>query len=127
MFKLIILSTSLFVFDSNVLKVNNESKEVRNHLKVNYLKNTINDEPFTFYTEQVGNSKLLRVSFNGDEGNEGTLKIYNSQNVVVNESNFELIKSPFFASVEITNLPSGNYTLLLTTALGNHTSLLVIQ
>ena len=69
----------------------------------------------------------MRVSFNGNEGNEGTLKIYNSQNALVLESNFELIKSPFYASVDVTNLQAGDYSLVLSTAVDNHTSQLIIQ
>lgn len=71
--------------------------------------------------------KILRVSFNANEGSEGELKIYDSSNQMVSESNFELIKSPFYASVDITNLTAGNYVVKLTTNVGVHQSSLVLQ
>ncbi len=85
------------------------------------------DEPFTFYLENVGGQKLLRVSFNGNEGNDGTLTVFNAQNVQVIESNFELIKSPFYATVDVSNLQAGTYTIKLVTAEREHTSTITIQ
>lgn len=122
MFKLIILSSALLSYKNTEIRFKTKENQI---LQLN--NSQLDDEPFVFYTEQVGNYKLLRVSFNGNEGNEGTLKIYNSQNVLVLESNFELIKSPFFASVDLTNLQAGDYSLVLSTAVDNHTSQLVIQ
>jgi hypothetical protein len=71
--------------------------------------------------------RILHVSFNGDEGHEGTLKIYNISGILVKESNFELIKSPFYASVDITGLEKGNYKVELTTRKGNHSSNIEIK
>jgi hypothetical protein len=122
MFKLIILSSALISFKSTEIRIKTKENQI---FQLNNFQ--LNEAPFVFYIEQVGNSKLLRVSFNGNEGNEGTLKIYNSQNALVLESNFELIKSPFFASVDVTNLQAGDYSLVLSTAVDNHTSQLIIQ
>jgi len=124
MYKLIISVATIFIVNSVFATANFEKVQFSNHIISNACSD---DEPFVFYTEQVGNSKLLRVSFNGNEGNEGTLKIYDSNNILVIESNFELIKSPYFASVDVTNLSEGNYSLILTTATTSHTSQLVIQ
>lgn len=122
MFKLIILSSALISFKSTEIRIKTKENQI---FQLNNFQ--LNEAPFVFYIEQVGNSKLLRVSFNGNEGNEGTLKIYNSQNALVLESNFELIKSPFYASVDVTNLQAGDYSLVLSTAVDNHTSQLIIQ
>lgn len=72
-------------------------------------------------------NRILHVSFNGDEGHEGTLKIYNHSGNLVKESNFELIKSPFYASVDITGLEKGNYKVELTTSKGIHSSNIEIK
>ena len=102
---------------NNITK--NETVSVTNVLQPN--------NPFTYYLEILDGQKLLRVSFNANEGNDGTLKVYNAQNTLVTESNFELIKSPFYATVDLTALSSGTYTLKLTTAQGEYVSTLTIQ
>ncbi len=85
------------------------------------------DNPLAFYVENVANQKLLRVSFNANEGTDGTLYIYDSNNQVVNESSFELIKSPFYATVDVTSIAAGTYTLKLITATGTHTGTLTLN
>lgn len=75
----------------------------------------------------VESKKLLRISFNGNEGTDGELKIYNIQNKLVSTSNFELIKSPYYATVDITSLESGSYSVVLITNKGSHNSTLQIK
>ena len=75
----------------------------------------------------VDSKKLLRVSFNGNEGTDGELKIYDEKNVLVTSSNFELIKSPFYATVDVTALSTGTYLVVLVTNSGSHKSNLQIK
>ncbi len=77
--------------------------------------------------ELVDGKRLLRVSFNGNEGSDGTLKIYDDSKKLVIESNFELIKYPYYATVDITNLAFGKYTASLITKQNIHTSVLTIN
>ena len=74
------------------------------------------------------NSKrILRVSFNGNEGSEGSLKMISLSNKVLKEANFELIKYPYYASVDITDLPAATYKVELATKKGIHTSFLIVK
>jgi hypothetical protein len=74
-----------------------------------------------------GSKKILRISFNGNEGTDGTLKIYNPASLLLKESNFELIKYPYYASLDIGDLQTGTYKVTLTTRKSIHTSLLNIK
>jgi hypothetical protein len=71
--------------------------------------------------------RLLRVSFNGSEGSEGDLKIFNPAHEVNAEFNFELIKYPNYATVDLTDLTPGNYLVELSTKIAVHTATLSIQ
>ena len=71
--------------------------------------------------------RLLKISFNGSEGNDGTMKILDINNNVLIESNFELIKSPYYATVNISFLSVGSYQVLLETNSQVHTATLVVQ
>ncbi|MEN9323159.1 MAG: hypothetical protein RIT03_98 [Bacteroidota bacterium] len=70
--------------------------------------------------ELVDSKKILRVSFNGNEGVDAEMNFYNTKNERVLTANFELIKSPYYASVDVTNLPTGTYTVHLNTQSGKH-------
>lgn len=85
------------------------------------------DDDFVLILETIGSKRILKVSFNGNEGNEGELKIYNNSNEKVLESNFELIKTPFYASVDVTNLPVGSYIAKLSTNKAVHQNNLIIN
>ncbi len=85
------------------------------------------DELLVLNLESVDSRKLLRISFNGNEGTDGELKIYDDKNTLVTTSNFELIKSPYYATVDVTSLPNGNYSVVLTTKSGNHNSSLQLK
>lgn len=100
-----------------------------NEIKTSAISKTLTptDDHFVFYVENVESQKLLRVSFNGNEGTDGTLFIYDANNNVVSESNFELIKSPFYATVDLTSIAAGNYSLKLVTATGTHTGTLTLN
>lgn len=82
----------------------------------------LTDNLLVLNIESVDSRKLLRISFNGNEGTDGELKIYDANNTLVNTSNFELIKSPYYATVDVTSLPLGSYSVVLTTKSGNHNS-----
>ena len=88
---------------------------------------TVNDEVLILRIEIVNGKKLLRVSFNANEGNEGKLKITTSAGKEVLSAGFELIKFPYYATVDITGLPAGSYTAFLSTQLAVHSNQLVIE
>ena len=71
--------------------------------------------------------RLLRVSLNSYEGTEGELRIYNAANEQKGEFYFELIKYPHYATVDITDLVPGNYTVKLTTKIAAHTAVITVQ
>ena len=64
----------------------------------------------------------VHVSFNGNEGANGTLKIYNASNQLVSEFAINLVSSPGFATINLNEWSSGIYSVELTTASGVHTS-----
>jgi hypothetical protein len=108
------------------------ANELNHPKRINFTKTTQTiqskiDNGLVLKIEIVDSKRLLRVSFNGSEGPEGELKLYNSTNEMVIESNFELIKSPFYATVDISSLPAGTYTAKLTTGIAIHSSSLIVQ
>lgn len=70
---------------------------------------------------------LVRVSFQGDEGNNGTLKFLNSSNRVVYEVGIELIKLPYYTTIDVTDFYRGSYSVVLTTEKTIHTTSLIIK
>lgn len=85
-----------------------------------------NDTLLVLNIEMHYGARVLRVSFNGNEGTDGTLQI-KQNNTVVKTASFELIKQPFYASVDISNLAIGTYQVVLTTATGTHSSSILID
>jgi len=79
----------------------------------------------TIVTE--GSKKILHISFNNNEGTDGTLKLYNESHMLIKESNFELIKYPYYASVDISEFLPGEYIAELTTREGVHISILKVE
>ena len=64
----------------------------------------------------------LQISFNGNEGATGTLKIYNSSNQLINQFNVNLVSSPNFSNISLAEWAAGTYSVELTTSSGVHTS-----
>lgn len=88
--------------------------------------NNTNDTLLVLNIEMQYGARVLLVSFNGNEGTDGTLQI-KQNTTVVKTASFELIKQPFYASVDISNLAVGTYQVILTTATGTHTSSILID
>ena len=128
-----ILSIALIAITLLLFSTNNAFAVIMHNPKQSNLAGTkklpvfIVDDALVLKIEIVDAKRLLRVSFNGSEGPEGELKLYNASNEMVIESNFELIKSPFYATVDINTLAVGTYTAKLTTGSSVHTSTLIIQ
>jgi hypothetical protein len=78
-------------------------------------------------TQNIESRRLLRISFNGNEGTNGYFELYNYNNDLVKQSKFELIKFPFYASVDVTDLEAGTYAVRLTTSDQIHYTNLVIE
>jgi protein-S-isoprenylcysteine O-methyltransferase Ste14 len=87
---------------------------------------TTNDTLLVLNIETHYGARVLCVSFNGNEGTEGTLQI-KQNDVVLKTAHFELIKHPYYASVDISNLGTGSYDVTLTTSAGIHSSTIIIQ
>lgn len=126
--KLIVFMSMLFVL--LFIKASaNEFIAVPSQIKIKTIENSLlfEDNLLLLHLDIVDSGKLLRVSFNGNEGADGELKIYDEKKELVSLSNFELIKTPFYATVDVTSLPSGSYSVVLSTKLGSHTSTLQIK
>ena len=67
------------------------------------------------------------ISFNGNEGTTGTVKIFNANNQLVNAFEINLIPSPNFSIINLNEYAAGVYSFELTTGSGVHTSHLTIQ
>ena len=127
--KLTLVFMGMF-FAFSFMKANaNELISVFTQKQMKAIKNSLlpKDDLLVLNIESVDSRKLLRISFNGNEGTDGELKIYNDKNILVTTSNFELIKSPFYATVDVTSLPLGSYSVVLTTKSGNHNSSLQLK
>jgi hypothetical protein len=112
----------LFFFNTSTASQNEALvKEERvQSIKVN------NDSLLVLNIETHYGAKVLCVSFNGNEGVDGTLQIKQGA-TVFKTAHFELIKQPYYASVDISNLAIGTYEVTLTTASRIHTSAIIIQ
>ena len=64
----------------------------------------------------------LHISFNGNEGTNGVLKISNSSSQLVNQFEISLINSPNFFNLNLPEWSSGTYLVELTTSSGVHVS-----
>jgi len=113
---LLLLSNNLF------------AHQISNPIQNNILQTPVstNDTLLVLNIEMHYGARVLRVSFNGNEGTDGTLQI-KQNNAVVKAASFELIKQPFYASVDISNLAAGTYQVTLTTATGTHSSSILID
>ncbi len=86
------------------------------------------DSTLIMNVEKVENKNILRVSFNSNkEGNEGKFKIFDEKGNLLIQSNFELIPSPYYASVDISSLSAGNYKATLETEVRTINSTLTVK
>ncbi len=86
------------------------------------------DSTLILNIEKVENKNILRVSFNSNkEGNEGNFKIFDEKGKLRIQSNFELIPSPYYASVDISSLSAGNYKVTLETEVRTINSTLTVK
>ena len=111
-----------------LLSNNSFAHQVSVPIQNNMLQTSIstNDTLLVLNIEMQYGARVLLVSFNGNEGTDGTLQI-KQNTTVVKTASFELIKQPFYASVDISNLTVGTYQVILTTATGTHTSSILID
>ena len=114
----------LLLLLSNNLFAHQVSKPNQNNLLQTPV--STNDTLLVLNIEMQYGARVLKVSFNGNEGTDGTLQI-KLNSTVVKAASFELIKQPFYASVDISNLAAGTYQVLLTTATGTHSSSILID
>jgi hypothetical protein len=116
--------TLLLLFLSN----HSFANQISSSNQGNFLQTPIatNDTLLVLNIEMHYGARVLRVSFNGNEGTDGALQI-KQNNAVVKAANFELIKQPFYASVDISSLALGTYQVVLTTATGTHSSSILID
>ncbi len=114
----------LLLLLSNNLFAHQVSKPNQNNLLQTPV--STNDTLLVLNIEMQYGARVLKVSFNGNEGTDGTLQI-KLNSTVVKAASFELIKQPFYASVDISNLAAGTYQVILTTATGTHNSSILID
>jgi phenolic acid decarboxylase len=114
----------LLLFLSNNSFAHRISSPIQNNLLQTPV--STNDTLLVLNIEMQYGARVLKVSFNGNEGTDGTLQI-KLNNTVVKAASFELIKQPFYASVDISNLAAGTYQVVLTTAIGTHSSSILID
>ena len=71
--------------------------------------------------------KVVHVSFQGDEGAIGKLQIVNSLQQIIYDIDIELIKLPYYTTINIVEFLPGTYSVLLTTEKKKHSSILNIE
>jgi hypothetical protein len=87
----------------------------------------VSDNPLTVSLVKQDSEIALRISFSGNEGTTGTVKIYNSQNQFVNSFPVELKNLPNYYSVNLNEFADGVYQIHLVTSVGVHTTQITIQ
>ena len=76
---------------------------------------------------KLSSSKMnAQVSFNGNEGTTGKMKIYNSSHQLVIQFTIDLKHAPLFTKINLNEFAPGTYTFELTTSMGVHTSTILI-
>ena len=83
----------------------------------------VSDDPNLVLNATKDGSRVnLQVSFNGNEGTTGTLKILNGSNELLREFQINLKQSPNNESINLSEYDSGTYTCILVTSSGTHIS-----
>ena len=83
----------------------------------------VSDDPNLVLNATKDGSRVnLQVSFNGNEGITGTLKILNGSNELLREFQINLKQSPNNESINLSEYDSGTYTCILVTSSGTHIS-----
>lgn len=85
------------------------------------------DSDIVLNLEHMFNKKLLQVSLNVDQEGDGRLKIFNLDGKSLISANIELIKYPYYATVDVTSLNSGTYVAIVMTTKGIHSTTLIIE
>ncbi len=85
------------------------------------------DSDIVLNLEHMFNKKLLQVSLNVQEEGDGRLKIFNLDGKALISANIELIKYPYYATVDVTSLTSGTYVAIVMTTKGIHSTNLIIE
>ena len=80
------------------------------------------DENFVVVFSHTENRAEAHVSFNGNEGTTGTVKIKNANNELVNKFEIGLVHTPNFSTIDLTEYATGVYAFELTTATAVHVS-----
>ncbi|MEI6487532.1 MAG: hypothetical protein WCP52_01145 [Bacteroidota bacterium] len=86
-----------------------------------------NDKKLNAEMIKTDSKQEIRVSFAGNEGPKGNLKIYNSIHQLITEYTIELKKAPEYYSIYVAEFSDGEFTLRLTTDKGMHTTQLTIN
>lgn len=71
---------------------------------------------------------VVRMSFDGNDGDKGFLQVLNKDGVVMRQvEEVELINSPYYFTLDVSELPAGTYTFSLKTASKTYTSAVTIK
>lgn len=88
---------------------------------------TKNDSTIVLNVVNMFNKKLLHVSVNSSAIGEGKLKIIDINGREVLSANIEIIRYPYYATVDITALSNGSYVLAVKSPQGIHSTNLIIE
>lgn len=74
------------------------------------------------------NVKVVQVSFDGNDGEKGLLQIKETAlTIVVLEIEEELIKSPNYFTINVSEFPLGDYTFIIKTQKNTYASTITIK
>src|SRR6218665_1097875 len=86
------------------------------------------DKEIALNLTTVYSVKVVQVSFNGNDGDNAAFDVVNAEGFVVKHMDtVELIKSPSYFTVDVSDLKKGNYTLFIKTAKKTYTSTISIK
>jgi len=123
--KLIFVSlVSLFVC-SKASTINRNGINFNN--SIGYYSLPIDDPNLQFAVLKNDWDIRLHVSFIGNEGATGTLKVFNASNNLVNQFDISLINPPSFFEISLPEWAAGTYSVELITTSDIHTTHFTIQ
>ena len=83
----------------------------------------ITDDPnLVLLAIKDGSEVSLQVSFDGNEGNSGSISIFSGNTELIHEMSISIAHSPGFTAVNLSEYAAGTYTCQLKTASGIHVS-----
>jgi hypothetical protein len=88
----------------------------------------LNDPSLLLKLTDSYDQKVVQVSFDGVDASTGQLEITNSAGrVMLLMETFEIVKTPHYATINVSEFPGGDYTFTLKTKIRSYSTTITVQ